>query len=315
MDKSIFTPEQDALQQMLRQLRLGAGLRQEDLAKLLEEPQSFVSKYEKGERRLDLIELRHICNAVGVSLLELVTRFEEHLRMQPNKSFVGLPKSFWANVRTISQKVGYTERPKQTAGVSGQAGPIKVPTLEEIQTAVLRVLSLNSTHLIGMNGELTDLGRQVLDYYQYRADILNRLVEPLLMNADQAKALFEVTQSKMKKSMVIPMNKRSGEMKKPAYFTGIINMLIEANVEGLPCNYNPQELTTVTRNREPFRTMARRIDGAFPGPVDPLAVWEIKESVHDNIRQPCRGRCLRDIARWYGIRRTRRCTSQSCKTR
>lgn len=54
-------------------------------------------------------------------------------------------------------------------------------------------------------------------------------------------------------------------------------MLIDANIDSLPCNYNPQELTTVTRNREPFRTLARRIDGAFPGPVDPLAVWEIKE--------------------------------------
>lgn len=81
MDKSIFTPEQEALQLVLRQLRLGAGLRQEDLAHLLKEPQSFVSKYESGERRLDLIELRQVCNAVGVTLLELVNRFEEQLQL------------------------------------------------------------------------------------------------------------------------------------------------------------------------------------------------------------------------------------------
>jgi transcriptional regulator with XRE-family HTH domain len=80
MEKSIFTAEQHALQEVLRQLRLGAGLRQEDLASLLDEPQSFVSKYESGERRLDLIELRQVCQAVGVTLLELVNRFEEHLR-------------------------------------------------------------------------------------------------------------------------------------------------------------------------------------------------------------------------------------------
>src|SRR5438067_4471702 len=79
MEKSIFTPEQDALQRVLRQLRLGAGLRQEDLAARLNEPQSFVSKYESGERRLDLIEVRRICQAVGVTLLELVQRFEEQL--------------------------------------------------------------------------------------------------------------------------------------------------------------------------------------------------------------------------------------------
>jgi transcriptional regulator with XRE-family HTH domain len=80
MEKSIYTPEQEALQSVLRQLRLGAGLRQEDLADRLHEPQSFVSKYESGERRLDLIELRQICDALGVPLLELVTRFEEQLR-------------------------------------------------------------------------------------------------------------------------------------------------------------------------------------------------------------------------------------------
>jgi transcriptional regulator with XRE-family HTH domain len=79
MEKSIFTLEQEALQRVLRQLRLGAGLRQEDLAARLDEPQSFVSKYESGERRLDLIELRQVCQAVGVTLLELIERFEEQL--------------------------------------------------------------------------------------------------------------------------------------------------------------------------------------------------------------------------------------------
>lgn len=79
MEKSIFTPEQEALQRVLRQLRLGAGLRQEDLALRLNEPQSFVSKYESGERRLDLIELRQVCQAVGVTLRELIERFEEQL--------------------------------------------------------------------------------------------------------------------------------------------------------------------------------------------------------------------------------------------
>ncbi len=81
MDKSIFTPEQQALQYVLRQIRLGRGLRQEDLAKRLEEPQSFVSKYESGERRLDLVELRQVCAAMEVTLIELINRFEEQLRL------------------------------------------------------------------------------------------------------------------------------------------------------------------------------------------------------------------------------------------
>ncbi|MBX9790613.1 MAG: hypothetical protein K2Y37_16980 [Pirellulales bacterium] len=196
--------------------------------------------------------------------------------MQPNKNFVGLPKSFWANIRTISQEVGYTVRPRRQKGVKGQAGPIKVPTLAEIKAA-LESIDLTAMHLVAQDGHATDLGRQVIDYFEYRADALNRIVEPLLMDASKAEQLYAKLQRKLKSSATVPMNKQSEEKKKPAYFTGIINMLIDANLGGLPCNYNPQELTTVTRNREPFRTLARRIDGAFPGPVDPLAVWEIKE--------------------------------------
>lgn len=65
------------LRELLRQLRKDAGLRQEDLAKRLARPQSYVSKYESGERRLDLIELREIALALGTSLVDLVRRFED----------------------------------------------------------------------------------------------------------------------------------------------------------------------------------------------------------------------------------------------
>lgn len=64
------------LLELLRQVRIDAGLRQVDLAKRLRQPQSFVSKYESGERRLDLLELRQVCTAAGTSLEEFVKRFE-----------------------------------------------------------------------------------------------------------------------------------------------------------------------------------------------------------------------------------------------
>src|SRR5262245_10688171 len=80
MEKSIHTSAQQRLQRLLRQVRLGAGLRQSDLARLLGRPQSFVSKYESGERRLDLLELRQICQALGITLPEFIKRFERSLR-------------------------------------------------------------------------------------------------------------------------------------------------------------------------------------------------------------------------------------------
>ena len=54
--------------------------RQVDLARRLGRPQSFVSKYESGERRVDLVELRAICGELGVSLVDRVRRFERLLQ-------------------------------------------------------------------------------------------------------------------------------------------------------------------------------------------------------------------------------------------
>jgi hypothetical protein len=54
-------------------------------------------------------------------------------------------------------------------------------------------------------------------------------------------------------------------------------MLIEANAQEIGCDYDPRELTTVTQNNQPLRTLARRVDGAFPSTRNPTAVWEIKE--------------------------------------
>lgn len=68
--------DKELLQIQLRQIRIEANLTQADLARILGQHQSYVSKYESGERRLDLIELRQICQAVGISLSELVRRLE-----------------------------------------------------------------------------------------------------------------------------------------------------------------------------------------------------------------------------------------------
>jgi transcriptional regulator with XRE-family HTH domain len=67
------------LPSILTSLRLDLGLRQIDLAQKLGRPQSFVSKYESGERRLDLLEINQICIALHVSMSEVVARVEQVL--------------------------------------------------------------------------------------------------------------------------------------------------------------------------------------------------------------------------------------------
>ena len=71
--------QQKALLSLLRQLRLQAGLRQVDVARALGKPQAFVSYYESGTRRLDLLELRQICGILRIPLLEFVRKFEQLL--------------------------------------------------------------------------------------------------------------------------------------------------------------------------------------------------------------------------------------------
>jgi len=45
----------------------------------------------------------------------------------------------------------------------------------------------------------------------------------------------------------------------------------------LHCNYNPRTLTTLTHDGRPVGTLARRVDGAYPSTINPIAIWEIKE--------------------------------------
>jgi transcriptional regulator with XRE-family HTH domain len=62
--------------ELLRTIREERSLRQIDIADSLGVPQSFVSKYETGERRLDLVELRSVCRALGITLTAFLKRFE-----------------------------------------------------------------------------------------------------------------------------------------------------------------------------------------------------------------------------------------------
>jgi hypothetical protein len=143
--------------------------------------------------------------------------------------------------------------------------------------AALESLGLGSAHLSKSETEHTPFGELLHEYFVFRADILNNHVRLKLMDLERAKAVFNQLYGAFCPSCPIPLNKQKGEKKGPAYFTAIINMIIEANAQGLPCDYDPRVLTAVTRDGAPVRTLARRVDGAFPRPINPIAIWEIKE--------------------------------------
>ena len=64
------------LERLLAAARAGEGLTQAAVAELLGKPQSFVSKYESGERRLDVVEFLRVCAALGVNPKDIIDRLE-----------------------------------------------------------------------------------------------------------------------------------------------------------------------------------------------------------------------------------------------
>lgn len=60
-----------------------AGLTQEEVAKQLGKPQSYISKTFSGERRMDLVEIRAFCEVVGEPLVRFVGRYEDMLAESP----------------------------------------------------------------------------------------------------------------------------------------------------------------------------------------------------------------------------------------
>ena len=79
MKKTIHSVEYTALLRLLRLKRLDAGLTQLQLARALKTSQSFIGKCERGERRIDAVELRAFCMAMGMTLAEFAVELERSL--------------------------------------------------------------------------------------------------------------------------------------------------------------------------------------------------------------------------------------------
>ena len=187
--------------------------------------------------------------------------------MRPIGRFLRKPKSFWASVRSLSQKIGYSKE-----------DTIIIPSVQRMATA-FDDLGLDPSRIM-VGDKPTQLAKELVDYFTERARVLVHHVEPKLMDVAEARALFENLREELNPTCPIPMNKQKGDKRAEAYLTGLVNMMVERYSEGLPCNYDPRELTTITRGGAPLRTLSRRVDGAFPSAVNPVAVWEIKEYYH-----------------------------------
>lgn len=79
MPRSVFSKTYGELLRALIDARDAAGLTQTDVAQRLRKPQSFVSKVERGERRLDVIEFLLVARVVGADGAEMIREIAKHL--------------------------------------------------------------------------------------------------------------------------------------------------------------------------------------------------------------------------------------------
>lgn len=75
----VYTDRYNAFRKVLRVVRKSADLTQLELSKKLNRPQSYVSKYEGGDRRVDMIETYEICMACNLSLSAFSRMLEKEL--------------------------------------------------------------------------------------------------------------------------------------------------------------------------------------------------------------------------------------------
>jgi len=80
MDRNKWSARQEFLVKELLLLRKESLQTQAKLAEKLKRPQTYVSKYELGERRLDLLEIHDICHACGTTLLDFIAKIEPDLK-------------------------------------------------------------------------------------------------------------------------------------------------------------------------------------------------------------------------------------------
>ena len=186
--------------------------------------------------------------------------------MRPHPKFKQQEPVFWAYVKLLSAQLQYSER---------GTGLLRRYGTGDIGRAFMK-LELSLDDLMS-EGDISPFGQLLIDYLNYRADILETQAEPNLMNRDQALIEFERLRKELNPECPLPMNTQKGKKRHHAFLTCIVNMLTEATLGGMDFEANPRGLATIIRNGKPLRTLSRWMDGAYPSINNPIALWELKE--------------------------------------
>ena len=193
--------------------------------------------------------------------------------MEAFHEFRHCDQAFWSLVKYVSETLGYTRR-----GRTKTDSRVRSYSHEEIY-------ALFEDKGICIDGYTTDM---LVQYCTMRADVLNNFVRVNLMNAQSAEAVFEELYQTYQQNgfcCKLPLNKQSGVMRRVNYFTAIVNIITEKTIReegycesGLGFNDDPRGLVYILNdNGKLLGATSRRFDGALPGIINPMMVWEIKE--------------------------------------
>lgn len=199
--------------------------------------------------------------------------------MKPDSRFLGRSMRFWAHAKFLSEQLGYTQRqpkgtPKRKSAADGalpEVSQARSYTVPEARDLLLRSTLSADDHLVV----------DVVEYLNWRACLLNRIVYPLLMNREQAALAYVQLKAKTGSARDPSMNRQTGDKKHPAYLASMVALVAESVLGSAGFIDDAQRLSVVTRNNILEGIFSRRFDGATPDTKDPKAVWEIKEYYND----------------------------------
>ncbi len=178
--------------------------------------------------------------------------------MRASPHFTNQDDQFWAYVRFLSERIGY----------SRARSPIAY-SLQEAKSVLIRA------------GMADRFDKRVIDYLNQRTGWLIEQVKPYLMDVSEAEALYKKVAGSKILGCPLPMNKQKGSKKHRNHFTCLVNVLTEITLGGYFFDADPHKLITIVKDKEPVTVLSRRLDGVYPSPMNAQAVWEIKE-YYDN---------------------------------
>ena len=191
--------------------------------------------------------------------------------MQANPKYLNKDSSFWAYVKLLSEKLGYSKN-----------GELLVHTKPAAE-AKLKQLDINIEE---------DILEQALEYIEYRAELLTEN-KGYLMDGATAAERYKYLTDKFPTdtyTSTAPMNKQSDEKKQVAYLTGITNILTESTIRefadknnliygtDIGFNHDPRAFSYVLNEERKLEGIfTRRFDGAIPDVNNAQLIWELKE--------------------------------------